>query len=235
MIVVRIDSIVQHSLHILDTIGHIYIILIDAIHIIWNHKLILDGNNHSNYKLNKNGNIRYTLNRNVTVVFVIVNYDEFDVNVNKIDEFYHIANKMDKFSLIQSLVVFYSVTGEVYLLLINCPLHAQTKHLFNEELIKCKPDIFIVNTARGKIVDENAMAKAVEEGHVGTVAAGRIGYRVLKRLKPFNVNLHYFDTIRLSSEQENELDVTCHDSVEKMLKECDAITVIFILITTRIK
>lgn len=65
----------------------------------------------------------------------------------------------------------------------------------------------------------------LEGKSVGTVAAGRIGYRVLKRLKPFNVNLHYCDTIRLSSEQENELGVTYHDSVEKMVKECDVITI----------
>ena len=31
----------------------------------------------------------------------------------------------------------------------------------------------------------------LEGKQVGTVAAGRIGYRVMQRLKPFDVGLHY--------------------------------------------
>lgn len=65
----------------------------------------------------------------------------------------------------------------------------------------------------------------LENKHVGTVAAGRIGYRVLQRLKPFDVHLHYCDTIRLSEEQEKELGVKYHASVEDMVKECDVITI----------
>lgn len=65
----------------------------------------------------------------------------------------------------------------------------------------------------------------LENKHVGTVAAGRIGYRVLQRLKPFDCHLHYFDTIRLSDEQEKELGVTFHESVEDMVKVCDVITI----------
>ena len=37
----------------------------------------------------------------------------------------------------------------------------------------------------------------VEGMHVGTVAAGRIGLAVLRRLKPFDVKLHYTDRHRL--------------------------------------
>src|SRR5438093_5440049 len=40
----------------------------------------------------------------------------------------------------------------------------------------------------------------VEGMQVGTVAAGRIGTAVLRRLKPFDVGLHYFDKHRLPSE-----------------------------------
>jgi formate dehydrogenase len=61
--------------------------------------------------------------------------------------------------------------------------------------------------------------------HVGTVAAGRIGLAVLKRLKPFDVHLHYFDRHRLPAEVEQELGVTWHDSVEDMLAICDAVTI----------
>ena len=65
----------------------------------------------------------------------------------------------------------------------------------------------------------------VEGMHVGTVAAGRIGLAVLKRMKPFDVKLHYYDKHRLSEEIEKELGLTFHQSVEKMVKVCDVITI----------
>src|SRR5580698_1809100 len=48
----------------------------------------------------------------------------------------------------------------------------------------------------------------VEGMHVGTVAAGRIGLAVLRRLKPFDVKLHYTDRHRLPAEVEKELNLT---------------------------
>jgi len=65
----------------------------------------------------------------------------------------------------------------------------------------------------------------VEGMHVGTVAAGRIGLAVLKRMKPFDVKLHYVDRHRLSAEVEKELGLTFHDSVESMVKVCDVVTI----------
>ena len=50
--------------------------------------------------------------------------------------------------------------------------------------------------------------------NVGTVAAGRIGLAVLRRLKPFDVKLHYTDRHRLPPEVEKELNVTFHPNVE---------------------
>ncbi len=50
----------------------------------------------------------------------------------------------------------------------------------------------------------------LEGMHVGTVAAGRIGSAVLRRLKPFEVNLHYTDRHRLPDDVERELGVTFH-------------------------
>ncbi len=47
---------------------------------------------------------------------------------------------------------------------------------------------------------------------VGTVAAGRIGTAVLRRLKPFDVKLHYTDRHRLPADVERELGLTFHDS-----------------------
>jgi len=65
----------------------------------------------------------------------------------------------------------------------------------------------------------------LEGKSVGTVAAGRIGYRVLQRLKPFDVKLHYYDKFRLKPEQEKELGVTYHPNVESLAKACDIVTI----------
>ena len=54
--------------------------------------------------------------------------------------------------------------------------------------------------------------------HVGTVAAGRIGLALLRRLKPWDVHLHYFDRHRLPAKVEKELNLTWRDTVEDMVK-----------------
>ncbi len=65
----------------------------------------------------------------------------------------------------------------------------------------------------------------VEGMHVGTVAAGRIGLAVLKRMKPFDVKLHYYDRHPLPDDVAKELGVTVHDSVESMIEVCDVVTI----------
>ena len=60
---------------------------------------------------------------------------------------------------------------------------------------------------------------------VGTVGAGRIGTAVLRRLKPFDVNLHYTDRHRLPESAERELGLTFHSSAESMVRVCDVVTV----------
>jgi len=75
------------------------------------------------------------------------------------------------------------------------------------------------------IADCVARSYDVEGMHVGTVAAGRIGSAVLRRLKPFDMHLHYFDRYRLPEEVERELGATWHDSVEDMIAVCDVVTI----------
>jgi formate dehydrogenase len=54
---------------------------------------------------------------------------------------------------------------------INCPLHPETENLFNEEVIRSmKRGAYIVNTARGKIVDRDAIARALESGQLAGYA-----------------------------------------------------------------
>ena len=65
----------------------------------------------------------------------------------------------------------------------------------------------------------------LEGMQVGTVAAGRIGSAVLRRLKPFEVGLHYTDRHRLEAAVEQELGVTFHDSPESLVEVCDVVTI----------
>jgi formate dehydrogenase len=64
----------------------------------------------------------------------------------------------------------------------------------------------------------------IEGMHVGTVAAGRIGLRVLRLLKPFDVYLHYMDRHRLPEAVEKELNLTHHTTLESLTKVCDVVT-----------
>jgi formate dehydrogenase len=65
----------------------------------------------------------------------------------------------------------------------------------------------------------------LEGMHVGTVAAGRIGLAVLRRLKPFDVKLHYTDRHRLPDSVEKELALTFHPTAEDMVRVCDVVTI----------
>src|SRR5690349_8461790 len=65
----------------------------------------------------------------------------------------------------------------------------------------------------------------LEGMQVGTVAAGRIGSAVLRRLKPFEVGLHYTDRHRLPAEVEEELGVTFHPDAASMVEICDVVTI----------
>src|SRR6266568_4318158 len=71
------------------------------------------------------------------------------------------------------------------------------------------------------IADCVARSYDLEGMQVGTVAAGRIGSAVLRRLQPFEVGLHYFDRHRLPADVETDLGVTYHESAQEMVGLCD--------------
>src|SRR5690606_17946722 len=74
------------------------------------------------------------------------------------------------------------------------------------------------------IADCVARSYDLEGMHVGTVAAGRIGLAVLRRLKPFDMHLHYTDRHRLPEAVEKELGLTWHEKPEDMYPACDVVT-----------
>ncbi len=50
---------------------------------------------------------------------------------------------------------------------VHCPHTPATYHLLNARRIDLmKPDTFVINTARGEVIDEGALARALEEGRI---------------------------------------------------------------------
>ncbi|AOA65335.1 Glyoxylate reductase [Komagataella phaffii CBS 7435] len=55
---------------------------------------------------------------------------------------------------------------------VNIPLNKHTRHALNKETIaKTKKGVVIVNTARGAIIDEEALFEALKSGHIGAVGS----------------------------------------------------------------
>lgn len=75
------------------------------------------------------------------------------------------------------------------------------------------------------IADCVARSYDLEGMHVGTVGAGRIGLAVLRRLRPFEVKLHYTDRHRLPAAVEKELALTFHKTAADMVPACDVVTI----------
>jgi formate dehydrogenase len=64
-----------------------------------------------------------------------------------------------------------SLVGVCDVVTINVPLHPETEHMFDEQLIATmKRGAYLVNTARGKICDEHAVARALESGQLAGYA-----------------------------------------------------------------
>jgi formate dehydrogenase len=58
-----------------------------------------------------------------------------------------------------------------------------------------------------------------------TLYCSRIGLAVLRRLKPFDVHLHYTDRHRLPAEVEQELKLTYHKTAAELARVCDIVTI----------
>jgi glyoxylate reductase len=52
---------------------------------------------------------------------------------------------------------------------VNCPHTPATYHLLSARRLKLmKPEAYVVNTARGEVIDENALAKMIEAGEIAS-------------------------------------------------------------------
>jgi formate dehydrogenase len=83
----------------------------------------------------------------------------------------------------------------------------------------------IVNDGGWHIADAVSRSYDVEGMNIGTIAAGRIGIDMLRKMKPFDVNLHYMDRHRLPEAVEQELNLTFHETVESLVAVCDVINI----------
>jgi formate dehydrogenase len=75
------------------------------------------------------------------------------------------------------------------------------------------------------IADAVSRSYDLEGMQVGVVGAGRIGSAVLRRLKPFDVGLHYTDRHRLAPEVEAELGVTFQPDAASLVRACDVVSI----------
>ena len=87
------------------------------------------------------------------------------------------------------------------------------------------PSYGVVVEGGWNIADCVARSYDVEGMKIGTVGAGRIGTAVLRRLKPFDVELHYTDRHRLPEEVERGLNATFHRSAADLVPVCDVVTI----------
>lgn len=61
---------------------------------------------------------------------------------------------------------------------------------------------------------------------VGTIGAGRIGYRVLQRLQPFNCKEYlYYDYARLPEDAERGVNARRVEDLKEFVAQCDVVTV----------
>jgi formate dehydrogenase len=87
------------------------------------------------------------------------------------------------------------------------------------------PSYQVVVEGGWNIADCVSRSYDLEGMSVGTVGAGRIGTAALRRLKAFDVKLHYTDRHRLPAEVERELGVTFHPDAESLVRVCDVVTI----------
>ena len=69
------------------------------------------------------------------------------------------------------LVSFESLLEQSDYISIHAPLTSETRHAFNEDVFsKMKPEALLINTARGALIDEEALARALDEHQLAGAA-----------------------------------------------------------------
>lgn len=105
---------------------------------------------------------------------------------------------------------------------LNLPLNKHTRHIIStEELAKMKKGVVLVNTARGPVLDEDALVKALDSGHV--FSAGLDVYEDEPEIHPGllrNPNVLLLPHMGTwSRETQRKMEELCIANVEEAVKE----------------
>ena len=115
-------------------------------------------------------------------------------------------------------VEFKTLLRESDFLSIHVPLSAKTRHLIGaKELRMMKPGAILINTARGPIVDEAALAKALKSGHLASA-----GLDVFEREPEIHPELLKLENVVLLPHIGSATDAARRKMLETALRNCIA-------------
>src|SRR5947208_3610123 len=84
---------------------------------------------------------------------------------------YHRLNTVEEFVLGARYTILDRLVEQSDIITINTPLTPQTDGMFNHDLLfRMKEGAYLINTARGRIVDTLSLVQALEKGHLAGYA-----------------------------------------------------------------
>lgn len=89
---------------------------------------------------------------------------------------------------------------------LHAPLNPHTRHLINREsLAKCRPGVLIVNTARGALIETDALIEALDSGHVGGAGLDVLEHEAILQKDPSStISSQIIENLRHSDENDPE-------------------------------
>lgn len=125
---------------------------------------------------------------------------------------------------------FIDLVKESDIISLHCPLLPSTTHLINKEILeKMKPTAFLVNTARGPVIDEKALLNALKENRIRGAALDVYEFepKVVKGLNKLN---NIILTPHIASAREsarNMMAEIASKNIVSVIKEGKALNSIF--------
>jgi D-3-phosphoglycerate dehydrogenase len=139
----------------------------------------------------------------------------FDMEVLGYDPFMNAANYDGPAKLESSLD---SVLKKADFLSLHMPLTNETRHLLNTERLKLlKPNCRVINTSRGAVIDEQALAQTLSEGRIGGAALDVFDQEPLPTDHVFLRTPNLLLTPHISSSTRESLDRMARDSAQGVL------------------
>jgi D-3-phosphoglycerate dehydrogenase len=103
-------------------------------------------------------------------------------------------------------------------LTLHLPLMPETNHLLNTDRLRlCKPTCRIVNTSRGAVIDEPALADTLKEGRIAGAALDVFEQEPLPAGHPFLATPNLLLTPHISSSTKESLDRMARDAAQGVL------------------